>query len=224
MAERVRAIDSPAANDDTIITYGGAPVTQAIARAGRREERAAQIRADLLASAERLLAEKGVDRVTINDITTGAGVGFGTFYNYFSSKEDVYKELVRGGLDLLVDRIDERCGRTDDHGQRLRIAAEEAADFAADHSDLFILLTTNPDVHDATREGVEGLVNCLRSWLQQGFDDQAFQAIDPGIAVKAIIGMYAFVLRPLARDNSRRDEIKSSLIRLIQGAVMGTGK
>jgi len=168
-----------------------------------------------------MLAQKGLDRTTISDITSEAGLGFGTFYNYFASKEELYQELVRNALGLLVKSIDQRCERTPDHRERLRIIAEEAADFAADRSDLFVLLTTHPDVHDAAHEGVEGLAHSLKGWLRRGFDDGAFQPVDPDIVVKAIIGMYAFVLRPVARDARRRDEIKSALTRLIQGAVIG---
>ncbi|HXH23159.1 MAG TPA: TetR/AcrR family transcriptional regulator [Dehalococcoidia bacterium] len=196
-------------------------MTQSLVRPGRRVERSAQIRADLLAAAERLLAQKGIDRTTISDITSEAGLGFGTFYNYFASKEDLYQELVRNALQMLVERIDTRCASTPDHYERLRVIAEEGADFAADHSDLFVLLTTNPDVHEATHEGVEELAASLKGWLRKGFADGVFQAVDPNIVVKAIIGMYAFVLRPLARDASRREEIKDALIRLIQGAVIG---
>jgi AcrR family transcriptional regulator len=197
-------------------------MTQSLVRPGRREERAAQIRADILASAERLLAEKGVDRATINDITSGAGVGFGTFYNYFSSKEEVYQELILNGLNLLVERIDERCSRTSDHRERLRIAAEEAADFAADRSDLFLLLfTTKSNVHAAVHEGVQGLAESLKGWLSQGFAEGAYQPVDPALAVSAMIGIFAFVLRPLAQDQGRKREIKDALVRLIQGAVAG---
>jgi AcrR family transcriptional regulator len=197
-------------------------LTQSILRSSRREERSAQIRADLLAAAESLLAQKGVDRTTISDITSEAGLGFGTFYNYFASKEDLYQELVLGGLRMLVESIDAGCAGAANHGERLRVIAGEAADFAAGHSDLFLLLTTNHDVHAATREGVEGLAVCLEGWLRPGFEEGVFQPIDPSTAVMAIIGMYAFVLRPLANDAGRREEIKAALTRLIQGAVMGT--
>jgi AcrR family transcriptional regulator len=196
-------------------------MTQSLVRPGRRVERSVQIRADLLAAAESLLAHKGIDRTTISDITSEAGLGFGTFYNYFASKEELYAELVRNALQLLVERIDTRCAGTPDHLERLRVIAEEGADFAADLSDLFTLLTTNPDVHEATHEGVEELAASLKGWLRRGFADGVFQQVDPDIVVKAIIGMYAFVLRPLARDAARRDEIKAALICLIQGAVIG---
>ena len=199
-------------------------MTQTLIKSGRREERSAQIRIDLLAAAERLLAEKGVDRTTISDITSEAGLGFGTFYNYFASKEELYQELVLNALEMLVERIDARCAVASDHRERLSIFAEEAADFAADHSDLFILLTTNHEVHSATVEGVDGLTKCLERWMRPGFEDATFQAIDGHITARAIIGMYSLVLRPLARDETRRDEIKSALIRLIQGAVIGTSQ
>lgn len=196
-------------------------MTQSLVRTGRREERSAQIRADLLAAAERLLAGKGVERATISDITSEAGLGFGTFYNYFASKEDLYQELVRNALELLVERIDERCSEAESHDGRLRVFAEEAADFAADHPDLFILLTTNHEVHSATVAGVEGLTKCLERWMQPGFEDGAFQPVDTRMAARAIVGMYSLVLRPLAKDAGRREEIESALTRLIQGAVIG---
>lgn len=200
-------------------------LTQSLVRSGRREERAAQIRADLLASAERLLAEKGIERATINDITSGAGVGFGTFYNYFASKEELYQELVRTGLEVLVNRIDERCAVAVDYSDRLAAAAEEAADFAADRPDLFLLLfTTNSDIHDAVHAGVQELEKCLHGWLRDGFDDGSFQPIDPRLAIRSIIGILAFVLRPLSAKKSGRAETKTALIRLIQGAVIGSNQ
>jgi AcrR family transcriptional regulator len=40
------------------------------------------------------MAEKGLDGVAINEITEAADVGFGSFYNYFESKEAIYQALV----------------------------------------------------------------------------------------------------------------------------------
>jgi AcrR family transcriptional regulator len=198
-------------------------MTQSLVRPGRREERAAQIRADLLASAESLLAEKGFDRATITDITSGAGVGFGTFYNYFSSKEELYQELVRTALEVLIERIDERCRKTEDYSERLRAAAEESVDFAADRPDLFLLLfTTNSDVHSAVHAGVQELEECMHGWLRPGFEDGSFQPVDPKLAVRSIIGILAFVLRPLTRRKAERAQTRETLTRLIQGAVIGT--
>lgn len=58
----------------------------------------------LLESAHALMSEKGVDGTTILEITDRAGVGFGTFYNYFESKDDIAAAV----LDCVIDSLGRR--------------------------------------------------------------------------------------------------------------------
>src|SRR5579883_2866610 len=62
-----------------------------VGRIGRRRER---MRAALIAAATRLFAEKGIEATTIAEIAEAADVGFGTFYNYFDSKDAVLDAVV----------------------------------------------------------------------------------------------------------------------------------
>ncbi|WP_005031416.1 TetR/AcrR family transcriptional regulator [Holophaga foetida] len=48
-----------------------------------------QTRSRLLQAAYEVMSTKGVDAATIQEITDCAHVGFGTFYNYFKSKDEV---------------------------------------------------------------------------------------------------------------------------------------
>lgn len=48
---------------------------------------------ELMTSAQRLFLKHGVGSTTIEQITSGAEVAKGTFYLYFSSKEDVLEAL-----------------------------------------------------------------------------------------------------------------------------------
>ncbi|MGA2640370.1 MAG: TetR/AcrR family transcriptional regulator [Spirochaetia bacterium] len=54
----------------------------------------------LLKIGERLFAEHGYRDVSIKDITSSAGLGMGSFYTYFSSKEALYTDI--------LDRIEQR--------------------------------------------------------------------------------------------------------------------
>lgn len=46
-------------------------------------------RRKLIEAAQRVMSERGVEQTAIADITEAADVGFGSFYNHFSSKEDI---------------------------------------------------------------------------------------------------------------------------------------
>src|SRR3954464_5613866 len=74
----------------------GAPAPQAgVGRASRREERKAQNRAKLLDAARRVFAEKGLGEATARDIVRETDLASGTFYNYFTDKEDAFRALLQ---------------------------------------------------------------------------------------------------------------------------------
>src|SRR6478736_944334 len=56
----------------------------------RLDRRKARTRAALVASARELLASRDPSGVSIQEITDMADVGFGSFYNHFESKGDVF--------------------------------------------------------------------------------------------------------------------------------------
>lgn len=58
-------------------------------------ERGRRTRAALVAAAGRVFAERGYHDATIGDITTAAEVAHGTFYTYFESKRDLFREVVQ---------------------------------------------------------------------------------------------------------------------------------
>ena len=49
---------------------------------------------EILDVSERLFGEKGYEKTTVNDILEGVGIGKGTFYHYFKSKEDVMNAVI----------------------------------------------------------------------------------------------------------------------------------
>ncbi|MEA2467507.1 MAG: hypothetical protein QOJ57_1633, partial [Thermoleophilaceae bacterium] len=57
---------------------------------GRREERKAQNREKLLLAARKVFAEKGYGEATARDIVRETDLATGTFYNYFSDKQDAF--------------------------------------------------------------------------------------------------------------------------------------
>lgn len=77
---------------------------------GRVAKRRRATRAKLLEAAYNIFAKVGVDDIKIMDVTDLADIGFGTFYNYFSSKDDLASQV----LDCVIDDF----GRRNDKATR----------------------------------------------------------------------------------------------------------
>ena len=73
--------------------------------ADRRARKKAQTRALVLATAQRLFAERGFDAVTIADVAAAADVAVQTVFNHFSGKEELFFADRTPWLDGLADAV-----------------------------------------------------------------------------------------------------------------------
>src|SRR4029453_9390396 len=69
------------------------------AAANRLDRRKARTRAALVAAARELLAPRDPAEVSIQEITDTADVGFGSFYNHFESKADLFDSALEDVLE-----------------------------------------------------------------------------------------------------------------------------
>lgn len=60
----------------------------------RHDRRKVETRLKLLAATERVLHRRGVSEMTVGEIAAEADLGFGTFYNYFDTKDAAVEALV----------------------------------------------------------------------------------------------------------------------------------
>lgn len=80
----------------------------------RFERRRASTRARIVEAAERLMRDRGVEAVTIQDITDAADVGHGTFYLHFKTKGEVLRPLIEHLSEQVHERVDRAArGATD---------------------------------------------------------------------------------------------------------------
>jgi AcrR family transcriptional regulator len=107
---RNKAASAEAKSAFPMPTAAASPTT----REPRGVRRKRETRKRLLEAAFRLMAERGMDAVAINEITEAADVGFGTFYNHFESRDAIYSTLMNAvfenfgnALDRLVKDIED---------------------------------------------------------------------------------------------------------------------
>lgn len=93
-------------------------------RSSRLDRRKAGTRRALIAAAQWLIAE-GRPAASIQEITDAADVGFGTFYNHFSAKDELYAAAVTEALEAYDSLLDAAARSIEDPAEvfavRLRL-------------------------------------------------------------------------------------------------------
>ena len=100
---------TPASSKKRPPTKAG-PTPPTAEREPRGARRKRETRERLLDAALRLMANKGMEGVAINEITEAADVGFGSFYNHFESKEAIYGAVMEWVFEDFADALDRLVG------------------------------------------------------------------------------------------------------------------
>jgi len=150
---------------------------------GARRKR--ETRARLLEAALRLMSEKGMEGVAINDITEAADVGFGSFYNHFESKEAIYNALMDDAFERFADALDRLVEGITDPAEVISISVRHTL-LRALETPVWgrFMIREGLSAHTLTR----GLGRRLLRDIQRGIDAGRFKVEDPMMTFIAVAG------------------------------------
>jgi AcrR family transcriptional regulator len=92
-------------HDDRVVNPAESEVSQSGPPMGLRERKKLETFLALQSAAQRLVGERGLDNVTIEDIADAANVSKRTFFNYFDSKEAAIVDPPPGKVELLAAEL-----------------------------------------------------------------------------------------------------------------------
>jgi TetR/AcrR family fatty acid metabolism transcriptional regulator len=94
----------------------------------------------LLSAAQVVFAKRGFHATTIDDIAQEAGVAKGTVYLYFTSKQDIYLEALKFGIETLNAEMWAQAAAPGTCPERLRTLVLTKIAFSDEHRDFFRIL------------------------------------------------------------------------------------
>jgi AcrR family transcriptional regulator len=182
----------------------------------RLDRRKARTRAALIAAARNLLTARNPAGVSIQEITEAADVGFGSFYNHFQSKEDLFAAAVDEVIEEHGAMLDEVIRDLEDPAEVFAASVRITARFPKTHPELArIMDRTGPRYLSASW----GLAPRALRDLQRAEAAGRLSLGDPAVALACAGGALLGVLHlGLTRDgvavDAAADELAENLLRM----------
>jgi AcrR family transcriptional regulator len=172
-------------------------------RMTRLDRRKARTRQALIDAAVRLIAEGRGDRASIAEITEEADIGFGSFYNHFDSKEQLFATASEEVLERWGQLIDRASAGITDPAELFAVGTRITGRLGWTHPDIAGFLTgTSMNVLDIPT----GLVPRALRDIEAGRTEGRFTIPDPEIALSAAVGGMLGLLRMCQRHPERVTE------------------
>lgn len=134
-----------------------------------RKEQAAETKKLLFDTALQLLEEKEFDKITIRDIVKRANVSIGTFYNYYSTKLDVYYETYKIADAYFETTVKQELAKIKNIHQKLLKFFDYYASYSCEITDLSLTrILYNSANKCFDRSSDVGMMPLLVSLLEEG--------------------------------------------------------
>ena len=186
-------------------------------KVSRLDRRKARTRRALIEAAVRLIAEGRGDRASIAEITEEADIGFGSFYNHFDSKEQLFQTAAEEVMERWGQMIDRASASVSDPAEVFAVGLRISGRLGWTHPDIAGFLTgTGLDALDIP----VGLAPRALRDIQAGQAAGRFTIPDAEIALSAVAGGLLGLLRMCQRHPERIteasvDQLAEAVLRLL---------
>jgi AcrR family transcriptional regulator len=183
----------------------------------RLDRRKARTRQALIDAAVRLLATGRGERASIQEITEAADIGFGSFYNHFASKEELFEAASFEVLERWGQMIDRACAGLSDPAEVVAVSFRISARLGWTHPEIAQFLTgAGLDLLDAPN----GLAPRALRDIKAGQAAGRFVITSADVALAAVAGDLLALLwlrqrHPDRIDEASVDQLTEAVLRLL---------
>ncbi|MBV9613941.1 MAG: TetR/AcrR family transcriptional regulator [Ktedonobacteraceae bacterium] len=141
-----------------------------------RERRHARTRQAILDAAEQIIADRGVEGLSMREIAHHIEYSASGLYEYFGGKDEIIQALCMEGFERLTSRIRQKVG---EHlpAQRLVESALAYVEFAMEYPDQYLLMfSSTPKVHISLEQlDQNSAYGLLKQIIRDGIESDTFK-------------------------------------------------
>jgi AcrR family transcriptional regulator len=179
-------------------------------------------RQKILAAAAELFGENPYDSVQMRDVAARAEVGKPTLYRYFPSKEELFLEVFKSGLDRLDSEVAAILKDRDQPGRSLERLLQALLNALGGQVAALRMLTDDQSAvmrrwRNEFRRRRRPFVEATRAILEQGIASGEFRSVDLEAVPSMLIGIVRGGL--IGTDRLPRERFAAAMIDLVVHAL-----
>ena len=170
-------------------------------------------------------AANGYHPTSVAEIVQGLGVGKGVFYWYFSSKEELFLEILKDAQTDLRRRQQQAIGDEPDPVRRIELGIRASMDWSVEHRDLFTLFqfaATEERFAPQLRRGQDVAVADAVRHVKEGIVEGRIRDGDPTLLAHAILGVTSHLARTFIHERGEPgDEVSDAAVAFCLDGLLG---
>lgn len=180
----------------------------------------------ILEVAARAFATQDFHKVKTDDIATASGIGKGTLFRYFATKEDLFVAAMIYGVEVASAEMDRALAGVSGPAERLETACRQLVAFYRANECLFHLLHHERTLREHARHAEfharqEALRGRIADILRDGQAAGCFRKTDPAVTGRLFFGMLRAALRMNDLRQKPAPEVAALVLELF---LKGVGK
>jgi AcrR family transcriptional regulator len=181
------------------------------------------LRDAILRAAETIFARRDYHEVQMDDVVQACGVGKGTLYRYFPSKQDLYFAVMFEGIARLRCELESAAGTDEPPVRKIRLLVHRTLSHFWDRRFFFSLIHRNEHKPDGeAREWLrhrEALARVIQEALEAAMAAGHVRSIDSRIATEMLFGM----MRGVNRYRASSDRLEPLVTAVVDVFMRGVG-
>ncbi|SRR6056297_90774 len=140
-----------------------------------------------------LFSKKSFNQTTVEEIARETGVGKGTFYNYFESKEYLLNFLLDYGTAKLINYVKDSIKENISPKEKLETAIDSHLEYFADNHDYFVfylreMWSYREGLEDQIIKLKEDYITIFENIIKEGKKEGIFKEIDTATIGSGLFG------------------------------------
>ena len=154
---------------------------------------------NIIKTAAKLFSDKSFHDVTMDEIAEEVGVAKGTLYLYFSSKENLYLEILEHTFDTIEALLEKEVARTDSAPAKLKKVLAIIINFYRENIDVLKILSRDEthliqEHHDLTEKWRLRRIHLYEKIIEKGIKEGSFKAKNTELAALILYGAVGAVM------------------------------